>query len=102
MKISIFPCRRNGLNLHVGNKRIRCAFATKQGEAVEVSFLAFSLNVDAVVGAVVLHITCQIALQPVAMHVAAEAHIEHATVDSYGIGFCHRANFSPGMVLSRA
>ena len=78
------------------------SFTTKQGETVEVGFLAFGLDVDAVVGVVVFHITHQIALQAVAVHIAAETHIKHTTVNPYGIGFFHRANFNPGMVRSRA
>lgn len=98
----VLPRRRDGIYLHVRNIRIRCAFAAEQGEAVEVGFLAFSLDVDAVVGIVVFHIACQVALKTISVHITAKPNIEHATVNSYGIGFCHRANFNPGMVLSRA
>ena len=87
LKINIFPSRHNSLNLHVGNERIRCAFAAEQAEAVEVGLIAFSLDVYAVVGVVVFHITCQVALQAIAVHIASEAHVEHTAVDSYGIGF---------------
>ena len=57
---------------------------------------------NAVINIVVLHIACQVALQAVAVYIAAEAYIEHTSVNPYGIGFCHRANFSPGIVLSKA
>ena len=79
-----------------------CAVAAKQGEAVKIPFLALGLDVDAAVGAVVFHIADHIALQPVAMHITPETDIEHPTVNPYGIGFCHSANFNPGICLSRA
>ena len=67
----------------------------------EVFFLAFGLNVDAAIGTVIFHIADHIALQSITVHITPETHIEHPTVNPYGIGFCHRANFNPGMVLSK-
>lgn len=68
----------------------------------EVGFLAFGLNVDAIVGIVVFYIACQVALKTITVTITAKTNIEHTTVNPYGIGFYHKANFNPGMVLSRA
>ena len=67
---------------------------------VKVGFLAFDLDVDAAVGAVVFHITYHIALQTITMYIASEAHVKYATINPYVVGFCHSANFNLGMVLS--
>ena len=69
---------------------------------IQIFFFAFSLDVDAIIGIVVLNITLHIALQPISVYITTETHVEHTAIDPYGICFCHRANFNPGMVLSKA
>lgn len=99
LKIGIFPRRFLRFYLDIQNYRIRRAFAAKDGEAVQVCLFAFGNDVDAIVFVVVLHIAHDVTFYGIAMHITAESYVEHATVNPYVVGFCHRANFSPGTWL---
>ena len=99
LKIKKLPARFLRLNLHVGYNRIRRAFAAEDGESVQVFLFAFGNDVDAIIFVVVLHIANDIAFYGIAVHITTESYVEHATINPYVVGFCHRANFSPGTWL---
>lgn len=87
------------LDFHVDNLGIGRSFAAKDGESAQVVLVSLGHDVHAAVGVVVFDVAQHIALESVAVDVAPKADIEHATVNPYVVGFCHKANFSPGSLL---